>query len=132
MNTDELHLDGIVPALDLVNSEFWYGLGPLEDRLTSPRWRRGFLARWGFRALPAPTAAEYAVLTGLRRLLRRLVERRAVSSKEVRELNRYMDQPASQLLRRSQDGYELALRPVTAEGWAWVAASVAASFAELA
>jgi predicted RNA-binding Zn ribbon-like protein len=120
-----------VLGLDLVNSQYWYGLGPLEDRLASPRWRRGFLARWGFPALPAPTADERELVVGLRGLLRRLIERPTLHGGDVAALNSYMAQPAVRRLHRCDGDYALELAPVARGAWAWVAAEVAASFAEL-
>jgi predicted RNA-binding Zn ribbon-like protein len=126
-----LHLDGVAPAFDLVNSEYWYGLGPLEDRLDSPRWCRGFLIRWGYGTRPDPEGDEYEVLVGLRGLLRRLVERPAPTAADIAALNRFMNQPGVRRLRHRNGEYELELRPVAAAGWRWIAASVAASFAEV-
>ena len=128
---DELHLDGVSPAFDLINSQYWYGLGPLEDRLASSRWRRGFLARWGFAALPAPTPDEYALLVELRRLLRRLVERPRPRAVDLTALNRYMAEPAIRRLQQRKGRYVLERAPLADRDWAWIAAEIAASFAEL-
>jgi predicted RNA-binding Zn ribbon-like protein len=129
-----LHLDGAAPAFDLINSEYWYGLGPLDDRITLAGWRRGFLKRWGFAPLGAPTLAEQLELVALRTLLRRLVERaangRSATRADVRALNQYLAHPAIRRVDRLQRGYELQLAPVS-DGWGWVVAETAASFAEL-
>jgi len=134
MNNAHLHLDGVAPAFDLINSEYWYGLGPLEDRIRLASWRRGFLKRWGFAALAAPTADEQLELVRLRTLLRRLVEHaasgRAPTAADIRDLNKVLAQPALRRVSRRRGNCELELVPV-ADGWAWVIAETATSFAEL-
>jgi predicted RNA-binding Zn ribbon-like protein len=134
MRDGHLHLDGVAPAFDLINSEYWHGLGPLEDRIRLAGWRRGFLKRWGFPRLDAPAADEQLELVRLRTLLRRLVERaasgRAPTAGDIRDLNKFLAQPAVRRVARRRGECELEFAPV-ADGWGWVIAETATSFAEL-
>jgi len=124
-------------SFDLVNSEVWYGLGPLEDRLASdPGWLDEFLARWRLAAPGRRTRKELDELARLRSLLRRLIETvaagRRIADSDLAELNGFLvARPLRRTLAPSGDVYELALTPLRSD-WTYTLAEIATSFAELA
>ena len=124
-------------CFDLVNSEVWYGLGPLEDRLASDSsWLDEFLARWQLAAPVRRTRRELDELARLRSLLRRLTETIAagqrITGSGLVELNAFLAaRPLRRTIAPSGDTYELALTPLRAD-WTCTLAEIAASFAELA
>jgi predicted RNA-binding Zn ribbon-like protein len=124
-------------CFDLVNSEVWYGLGPLEDRLASdPGWLDEFLARWRLAVSGRRTRRELDELVRLRSLLRRLTETvaagRPIAASDLVELNGFLAaRPLRRTLARSGDAYELAVTPLRSD-WASTLAEIATSFAELA
>ena len=124
-------------CFDLVNSEVWYGLGPLEDRLASdPSWLDEFLARWHLAAPGRHTRRELDELARLRSLLRRLIETvaagRRITRSDLVELNGFLvARPLRRTLAPSGDAYELALTPLRSD-WTCTLAEIATSFAELA
>jgi predicted RNA-binding Zn ribbon-like protein len=124
-------------CFDLVNSEVWYGLGPLEDRLASDAgWLDEFLARWRLAAPGRRTRKELDELARLRSLLRRLIETvaagRRIADSDLAELNGFLvARPLRRTLAPSGDGYELALTPLRSD-WTYTLAEIATSFAELA
>jgi len=123
-------------CFDLVNSEVWFGLGPLDDRLTSdPSWLEEFLIRWGLALGGRRTKRELDELARLRSLLRQLIETVATGlplrPADLSELNAVLAAPpVVRSLAPSADAYELTLSPVRPD-WSWVLAEIAASFAEL-
>lgn len=125
------------PALDLVNSEWWYGRGPdgIEDQLLEPAWVDAFLERWGFAEVGSPTARQRRTLSELRALLRRLVTGAAAgetpAAPDLDELNRISGAPS--LHRRvTVEGGELTVDVVPERrDWRWVCSEIATSFAEL-
>ena len=124
-------------CFDLVNSEVWYGLGPLEDRLASDSsWLDEFLARWHLAAPGRHTRRELDELARLRSLLRRLIETvaagRRITGSDLVELNGFLvARPLRRTLAPSGDAYEFALTPLRSD-WTCTLAEIAASFAELA
>jgi predicted RNA-binding Zn ribbon-like protein len=123
-------------CLELVNSEVWFGLGPLEDRLASdPGWLDGFLTRFSVAVQGRRTKHELDELIRLRALLRRLIETvaagRPLPPADLAKLNTFLaTRPVTRALARSADAYKLKLSPVRPD-WNWVLAEVAASFADL-
>ena len=63
------------PWLDLLNSDWhdYRGSGRREDRLQSPQWLRGFLARWQLDRREASRRDTRLALRRLRSLLQRVV-----------------------------------------------------------
>jgi predicted RNA-binding Zn ribbon-like protein len=124
-------------CFDLVNSEVWYGLGPLEDRLASdPGWLDEFLTRWRLAGPDRRTRWGLDELTRLRSLLRRLIETvaagRRISASDLLELNGFLvARPLRRTLAPSGDAYALALTPLRSD-WTWTLAEIAASFADIA
>src|SRR5712692_10191617 len=117
-------------CFELVNSELWYGLGPLEDRLASDAsWLDDFLARWDLPVEGRRTKRELDELIRLRSLLRRLIETLAAGlplrRAGLNELNAFL---AARLVKRTlaptADGYELTLSPVCPD-WNWALAEIA-------
>ncbi len=129
--------DGDHPALELINSERWYGRRPSggEDVLDDPRWLAGYLERWGFRGLPSPTQSDLSRLRSLRTVLRRafmdVSTGGSITADDVSELDRAL---AGATVRRRiearRGSYGLALEP-GARDWRWIAAEIAASFVDL-
>lgn len=132
---DPRHAGADVPALDLVNSEEWYGLGPLRDRLEDPAWLDRFLAHHGLTAAGQPTPAARARLNRLRALLRDLImalaSGKAPKAAELDELNAFAAaRPAA--LRLVRAGGTFRLEPVPEKtDWPWVLGEIALSFSRL-
>lgn len=124
-----------VACVDFVNSQFSDHLGdglPV-DRLADRRWQAWFLDR--YRLLPKPSGQiPVDDMTILRRDLRRILEKWSSGSldrNDVRVLDRRTREAALRLrVEFSDAGVEVRHEPVTRD-WAWVAAAVAASAAEL-
>jgi predicted RNA-binding Zn ribbon-like protein len=124
-------------AFDLINSEEWYGRGEQGrvDHLAGAEGLAGFLGRWGFADVDAPTPAQRKQLLRLRAMLRRMVTALAggdaPSGDDFNELGHFL---AGQAFRRrvepEDDGYRLDLAPVRRD-WAWVLSEIASSFARL-
>lgn len=123
-------------CFELVNTEMWYGLGPLEDRLLEePGWLHDFLARWALSVAAAPTKRQLAELVRLRALLRRMIEtaaqRRQLAQADLAELNTFLARrPVTRQLVTTAGEHRIALVPATRD-WSWVLAEVAASFGQL-
>jgi predicted RNA-binding Zn ribbon-like protein len=123
-------------ALDLINSEWWYGRGAdrLVDQLDEPGWVDDFLVRWKFTAAGPPTERDKSRLVRLRTLLRsvftRLAEGDGVAAEDLEDLNRFAGR--SVLHRRvvADGSYRVEVVPARTD-WSWVLAEVAASFGEL-
>jgi predicted RNA-binding Zn ribbon-like protein len=133
--SDPRHAGANVPALDLVNSEIWYGLGPLEDRLDTPSWLDGFLAHHGLAAAGPPTPAARARLVRLRALLRDAIQAiaagKAPKAGDLDELNAFVAaRPATPRLVRAGGAFRLEAVPEKTD-WAWVLGEIALSFARL-
>ena len=120
------------PWVDLVNSEEWDGLGHFTDHLQRPGWLASFLRYWNLPFLPQ-TENALVQIRELRSLLRRLAgkiaEGRALSSRDLAEVNASMDVAAHQQLIRGAAGLQTALLPVKVN-WKWIRSRIAASFAE--
>lgn len=132
---DSRHAGADVPALDLVNSEEWYGLGPLRDRLEEPAWLDGFLARHGLEGAGPPTPAARARLVRLRALLRDSIQAIAAGKPpkagDLDELNAFVAaRPATPRLVRADGAFRLEAVPEKTD-WAWVLGEIALSFARL-
>ncbi len=124
-----------MPALDLVNSEIWYGLGPLEDRLDTPGWLGAFLAQHDFTAAGPPAPAARARLVRLRALLRDSIQAiaagKAPTPGDLDELNAFVAaRPATPRLVRAGGSFRLEAVPEKTD-WAWVLGEIALSFARL-
>jgi len=124
-------------ALDLVNTQGWYGRGPaaLVDGLAKPGGIGRFAERWGLTAAGEPDARERDELLRLRNLLRRMTTPLAdgdePAAEDVEELNQYLAAvPFQRRLVREDDGYRTILLPAGAS-WRWALSEIAASFAEL-
>jgi len=124
------------PCLELVNSEVWYGLGPLEDLLLGqPGWLDGFVSRWELSPTAGPTNRQLAELVRLRSLLRRLVDGLAAGQSpteaDLRELNAFLaSRPVSRQVARTASGHRMELVPARRD-WRWVLSEIAASFGGL-
>ena len=132
---DSRHAGANVPALDLVNSEEWYGLGPLRDRLEERAWLDRFLARHGLDVAGPPTPAARARLVRLRVLLRNSIQAiaagKAPKAGDLAELNAFIAaRPATPRLVRAGGGFRLEAVPEKTD-WAWVLGEIALSFARL-
>jgi predicted RNA-binding Zn ribbon-like protein len=133
--TDPRHAGADVPALDLVNSEEWYGLGPLRDRLEDPAWLDRFLAHHGLAAAGQPTPAARARLFRLRALLRDLIMAlaagKAPKAAELDELNAFASaRPAASRLVREGGAFRLEAVPEKTD-WPWVLGEIALSLSRL-
>ncbi len=133
--SDPRHAGANVPALDLVNSEIWYGLGPLEDLLDTPGWLDRFLVHYDFTAAGPPAPAARARLVRLRALLREAIQAiaagRAPKPGVLDELNAFIAaRPATPRLVRAGGTFRLDAVPEKTD-WAWVLGEVALSFARL-
>jgi predicted RNA-binding Zn ribbon-like protein len=124
-------------ALDLINSEEWYGRDPdrVVDRISTPGWIDAFLAEWGFANVGQPTPTEVAELTRLRALLRGLVTTIATGQplrrRDVDELDQISGAaPLRRRVSRARDGFSVEFVPERRD-WRWVRAEIAASFAEV-
>jgi predicted RNA-binding Zn ribbon-like protein len=124
-------------ALDLINSEEWYGRGPrgIVDRLTRPDGVAGFLEQWGFADVDVPTPAQRTQLLGLRGLLRRMLTTLAAGDaprdEDLDKLGRLLGGPAFRRRLTHDDGaYRVELAPARRD-WALVLSEIASSFAEL-
>lgn len=125
------------PALELINSEWWYGRGAdgIEDQLLDPAWIERFSQRWGFAPAGMPTARERAELGELRALLRRLVTAVAAAKPPARHDVAELDEisggaPLHRRVTLQRDEIAVALVPERRD-WRWVRSEIAASFAEL-
>ena len=129
--------DGDHPALELINSERWYGRGAgSEDVLHEPNWLRGYVERWGFDVVRPPTRRDLARLVALRSVLRSaytaVASGAAVPARDLAAINAALGEvPLRRRIEAAGDGaYAVALE-ASVRDWRWVAAEVAASFAEL-
>lgn len=132
---DPRHAGANVPAIDLVNSEEWYGLGPLRDRLEEPAWLDPFLARHGLDAAGPPTPTARARLVRLRALLRDMImaiaSGRAPKAADLDELNGFATaRPAASRLVRVGGAFRLETVPERTD-WPWALGEIALSFARL-
>jgi predicted RNA-binding Zn ribbon-like protein len=124
-------------ALDVINSEEWYGRRPRAqvDHLDRPEWLGGFLERRGFGDVGAPTPTQRRQLLRLRTLLRRMITTIAVggtpSANDLEELHRFLVAPSyHRRVSQEDDAFRLELAPARRD-WTWVLSEIAASFAEL-
>jgi predicted RNA-binding Zn ribbon-like protein len=124
-------------AFDLINSEEWYGRGPQGrvDHVAGPEGLAGFLGRWGFADVDAPTPAQRKQLLRLRATLRRMVTAlaggNAPSGDDLDDFGRFLASPAlRRRVRPEGSGYRLDLAPVRRD-WTWVLSEIASSFAQL-
>lgn len=125
------------PALELINSERWYGRGASgsEDLLQDAMWLAGYLERWLLAGVPEPTRRDVAKLASLRAVLRRAHTAVSTNSRvEADDVAAIDEVLAAAVVRRrvdeKSDSYALSLEPITRD-WRWVAAEIAASFVEL-
>ena len=125
------------PALELINSEHWYGRRPLggADLLDEPGWLPGYLARWKLTGAGEPTRAERARIVALRALMRRaftqVARGDAPSAGDVEELNRFLSAAPLRRVAARRDGrLAVAVQPL-ARNWRWVLSEVADQFVEL-
>jgi predicted RNA-binding Zn ribbon-like protein len=124
-------------CLDLVNSD-WHdhrGSGSRREYLDDRAWLTRFADKWGFSEAGEPDGTAVARLKYLRALLREMLEALAEgkrpSARQVSELNSVMGaSPTVRVLQASGESYRLELVP-KAKDWDWVAAEIAASFAEM-
>jgi predicted RNA-binding Zn ribbon-like protein len=124
------------PALELVNSEVWYGAGSetRRDELAASGWLDAYLEHFALGA-HRPTPRQRAELVRLRALLRRLVtttvQRSRLDQPDIDELNRFVGM-GSLMRRLVADADSCRLEVVSAdESWRSVLSAVATSFAEL-
>src|SRR5215470_15021016 len=119
--------------VDLVNSEEWDTWGRRTDHLEDPSWPAFFLAQWRF---PEPGRAGFPAdrFRALRGVLRRAAQAayhgRALGERELRALNEALSVAGSRRLCHGQNGWRLEFAPET-EGWEWILAETARSFADL-
>lgn len=124
-------------ALELVNSEEWYGRSPRGqiDHLQQPGWLPAFLERWGFADVAEPDRAQRAQLVKLRTLLRRMIGNLAdgdtPSADDLEQLNRYLASRAlRRRLRHDAGAFHVELAPARRD-WTWVLSEIASSFTDL-
>jgi predicted RNA-binding Zn ribbon-like protein len=124
-------------ALDLINSEEWYGRGPRGsvDRFRRPEGVGGYLERWGFADVDVPTPGQRRQLLRLRALLRRMVTALAAgdepSDEDLEEVGRLLAGPAFRRHVARDDGvYRVELAPARRD-WDLVLSEIASSFAKL-
>lgn len=120
------------PWVDLVNSEEWDTRGKRTDWLDEPSWLPHFLRRWQF---PAPERAAFpaARFRALRSVLRKSCEALAagrLSAIQRRALNNTMNVAGKRELIQRQNGLRVEFIPAS-QGWRWILAQIALSFAEL-
>lgn len=124
-----------VPALDLVNSEWYDGHGRLDDRLRTGGWLEAFVRRWGWETAGPPGPATLRGFGELRTALRRLIEAVASGgtppSADLAVLNRLLARrPVIRQLVLAPHEFRLDLAGTRAD-WPQILAETAASGAEL-
>jgi predicted RNA-binding Zn ribbon-like protein len=124
-------------ALELINSEEWYGRRPRGhvDHVQHPGWLARFLERWGFGDVAAPNSAQRRQLLKLRGLLRRMITALASgdapAANDLEELDRFLEGRAfHRRLTHEGGAFHLDVAPARRD-WAWVLSEIASSFAEL-
>ena len=124
-------------AIELINSEHWYGRGPERSRslLEEPGWLNGYLERFDLVPPSPPSARQVGELVALRTLLRRMATsiaaERTVEPAHLEELNRVIARaPIERRVVASDGGFRVELVPAT-PSWRTVPAAIATSFAEL-
>jgi predicted RNA-binding Zn ribbon-like protein len=121
------------PWVDLANSEEWDTYGKRTDWLDEPSWLPYFLRRWQCRAphrAPFPTDRFRALRAVLRKSCEALFAGDRLSAAEQRALNSTMNVAGRQALIQRQNGLKVEFIPA-AQGWDWILAQVALSFAGL-
>jgi len=121
------------PWVDLVNSEEWDTYGKRTDWLDEPSWLPFFLRRWQFATLkrkPFPAARFRALRSVVRQSCQALFEGGRLSAAGIRALNRTMNVAGKQALIQRQNGLKVEFIPAS-QGWDWILAKTALSFAEL-
>lgn len=123
----------IAPWADLVNSEEWDTYGKRTDWLDDPSWLPFFLQQW---RLKTPTGASFpkGKFKQLRRAVRSgceaLLAGRKIPDKQLDTLNRTLNVPGKRQLLRHGNEFQVEFVP-RSEGWDWLLAQVALSFADL-
>ena len=121
------------PWVDLVNSEEWDTYGKRTDWLDEPAWLLFFLRRWQFASparQPFPAARFRALRSVLRKSCEALFAGDRPSAAELRALNTTMNVAGKQALIQRQYGLKVEFIPAS-QGWDWILAQTALSFAEL-
>lgn len=124
-------------CLDFMNSDWrdYRGGGGREDRLRDPAWVEGFLTRWRLEVDDPPSRTALAHLTKLRELLwgcaATLASGGELDAAALDSLNAFLGgSTATRRLERSGTDYRL-VHQAGRRDWSWVAAEIAASFADL-
>lgn len=121
------------PWVDLVNSEEWDTYGERTDWLKDPSWPSFFLQQWGFLS-PGPRSFPAAKFRKLRSALRIACEAilalRRIPPDALDALNSTLNLAGRHRLKQRQNGLRLEFVPGS-EGWDWVLAQTALSFASL-
>jgi predicted RNA-binding Zn ribbon-like protein len=121
------------PWVDLVNSEEWDTYGKRTEWLDDPFWLSYFLEQW---RLSAPSHASFPVakFRQLRSVLRKSCEAifagRTVPGEELRDLNGVLNIAGKRQLIQRRNQFQVEFVP-RSEGWDWVLAQLALSFANL-
>ena len=121
------------PWVDLVNSEEWDTYGKRTDWLDDPSWSRYFLRQWNF---PPPTSSAFpakefrALRAALRKSCEALFDRRKLSSEEIRGFNDRLKVVGKRQLIERPTGLQVEFVPQS-NGWEWILAETALSFANL-
>ena len=119
------------PWIDLVNSEEWDTWGRPTDWLTDPAWLPFFLEHWG---INAPDLASFPktrfkrLRNALRKSCEAIVAARKVSERELRTVNSALNIAGKRQLIHGKNGLQVEFVP-RSEGWDWVLAQIALSFA---
>ncbi|MGG1662332.1 CGNR zinc finger domain-containing protein [Brevibacillus sp. NRS-1366] len=125
-------------CIDFLNSDWrdWRGSGRRENRLEKQEWLESFLQKWGLTA-PVPAAEEVGTsLLQLREQMRSMVEAvvqgEAVKAENLDTLNRALALAPVHMKVSKGEGADYRLDQVSSvEGWPYVMARIASSFAEL-
>jgi len=121
------------PWVDLVNSEEWDTYGKRTDWLDDPSWLLFFLQQWGLKT-PGDPSFPKEKFKRLRRAVRTSCEAilagREVPDKQLHMLNRSLNLAGKRQLLRHGNELQVEFRP-RSEGWDWLLAQVALSFANL-
>jgi predicted RNA-binding Zn ribbon-like protein len=119
--------------LDLVNSEEWDTYGERRDWLDDPSWLRFFLDQWQFAApaqKPFPAAKFRALRGALRMACEAIVAGGKIPPEALQLLNDALNLAGRHQMLERQNGWRLQFVPHS-QGWDWVLAQTALSFASL-
>jgi predicted RNA-binding Zn ribbon-like protein len=121
------------PWMDLVNSEEWDTYGQRTDYLDSPSWLPFFLKQWHFAASTSrlfPLSKFKSLRAALRNSCEAIAAGRDIPPAALRALNGALNVTGKHQVIQRQNGSQIQFVPLS-EGWDWILAQTALSFALL-